>query len=418
MQRKVVVTGLGVVAANGIGTKAFAEALWRGESAVERISSFDPSTFGSQIAGECRTFVPEAAGISSDTLYRDDRVVHLVLAAANEAMENAGLQKGYADPTRLGVSIATSVTGTKRMAEHFAAITEEGRLPLQPDLAHPFIQRAATFNTVSAVVANQFGLEGPCATLSTGCTGGNDVIGFALDSIRRDEADVMVVGASEAPITPIVVAAFGVIGALSERNAEPQRASRPFDRDRDGFVIGEGAGVLVLEEWEHARRRGAHIYCEVSGFGSTCNAYHMTDLHPDGTALARSISLALADAACPAEKIEYINAHGSSTPQNDVCETNAIKRAFGHRARQIPISSLKSMIGHALAAANAVELVACALAFEQNTLPPTINLEQPDPACDLDYVPNVAREWHGRGIASLSSGFGGIHSTVIMERLP
>jgi beta-ketoacyl-acyl-carrier-protein synthase II len=417
MERRVVITGLGVVAPNGIGREAFANALWQGQSAIACISSFDPSGHASRIAGECRDFSPQAAGISSNMLSQDDRVVYLALAASQEALADSGLIMGHEDPTHIGVSIATAVTGTKRMAEHFAIVTENGRLPLQPEQAHPYIHRAATFNTVSAVVANYLGSQGPCSTLSTGCTGGNDAIGFALDTIRSGEADIMIAGASEAPITPLVVACFDVIGALSKRNSDPQYASRPFDCDRDGFVLGEGAGILVLEEWEHARRRRAHIYCEVSGFGSTCNASHMTDLTPDGTALGRSITLALTDAACSVESIDYINAHGSSTPQNDVCETNAIKRAFGERAFHIPVSSIKSMIGHALAAANAVELVACALAFEHQTLPPTINLEKPDPACDLDYVPNVAREWHGRGIASLSSGFGGIHSTVVLKRL-
>jgi len=416
MQRKAVITGLGVVAPNGLGSKAFGEALWQGRSAVRRISCFDPSGHASQIAGECRDFVPQDAGITPDMLDQDDRIVHLALAAAREAVKDANLDVSHEDATRLGVSIANAVTGTKRMAEHFAVLTDGGLAPIHPACTHPFIHRAATFNTGSAVVANHFGTEGTCATMVTGCTGGNDAVGFALDVIRRGEADVMIVGASEAPITPLVVACFDVIGALSQRNDDPQRASRPFDRDRDGFVLGEGAGIVILEEWEHARRRGAHIYCEVSGFGSTCNAYHMTDLPSEGKALSRSITIALADAACPVERVDYVNAHGSSTRQNAICETNAIKRALGQKAYQTPVSSIKSMIGHALAAANAIELVACALAFEHNMLPPTINLDEPDPACDLDYIPHVARNWHGDTIISLSSGFGGIHSTVVLQR--
>jgi 3-oxoacyl-(acyl-carrier-protein) synthase len=417
MQRKVVITGLGVVAPNGIGSRAFAEALWQGRSAVGRISYFDPSGHASQIAAECRNFVPQDAGITPEMLNQDDRLVHLALVAAQEAVKDADLDVSYEDATRLGVSIANAVTGTKRMAEHFAVLTDGGLAPLRPASTHPFIHRSATFNTPSAVVASYLGTEGTCATMVTGCTGGNDAIGFALDVIRRGEADVMIAGASEAPITPLVVACFDVIGALSQRNGDPQRASRPFDRDRDGFVLSEGAGLVVLEELEHARRRGARIYCEVSGFGSTCNAYHMTDLPAEGKALSRSITLALADAACPAERVGYVNAHGSSTKQNAICETNAIKKALGQRAYQAPVSAIKSMIGHALAAANAIELVACALIFEYHLLPPTINLDNPDPACDLDYVPHVAREWHGDTIISLSSGFGGIHSTVVLQRI-
>ena len=416
-QRKVVITGLGVVAPNGVGSKAFGEALWQGRSAVRRISCFDPSRHASQIAAECRAFVPQEAGITAERLEQDDRLVHLALAAAQEAVQDANLEIANEDLTRVGVSIANAVTGTRRMAEHFAILTDGGQQPIHPDLTDPYIYRAATFNTPSAVVAGHLGTEGVCATLATGCTGGNDAIGFALDAIRRGEVDVMVAGASEAPITPLVVACFDVIGALSQRNHDPQRASRPFDRDRDGFVLGEGAGILVLEELEHARRRNARIYCEVSGFGSACNAYHMTDLPAEGKALGRSITVALADAACPAERVGYVNAHGSSTRQNAICETNAIKGALGQQAYRTPVSSIKSMIGHALAAANAIELVACALVFDRHILPPTINLDNPDPACDLDYIPHTAREWYGDTIISLSSGFGGIHSTVVLQRL-
>jgi 3-oxoacyl-(acyl-carrier-protein) synthase len=361
--------------------------------------------------------MPQDAGVTSEMLDPDDRIVHLALAGAREAVSDANLALSHEDPTRIGVSIANAVTGTKRMAEHFALITEGGSEPIDPKSTHPFIHRAATFNTASAAVASHLGTEGICASMVTGCTGGNDALGFALDAIRRGDADVMIAGASEAPITPLVVACFDVIGALSQRNSEPQRASRPFDRNRDGFVLGEGTGIVVLEELEHAKRRGAHIYCEVGGFGTVCNSYHMTDLPVEGKSLSRSITLALADAGCPVERVDYVNAHGSSTKQNSICETNAIKGALGQKAYQIPVSSIKSSIGHALAAANAIEAVACALAFEYHMLPPTINLDEPDPACDLDYVPHVAREWHGDTIISLSSGFGGIHSTIVLQRV-
>lgn len=416
MQRRVVITGFGVVAPNGTGSQKFADGLWHGRSAVGRTSCFDPSHYASQIAAECLDFaLPDDERIR-EMLSRDDRLTHLAFVATQEAITRAELDVQREDPIRLGVSIATAVAGTKRMAEHFAEVSEKGLIAIDPSLVDPFIQRAATFNTTSAMVANYVGAEGTCATMVTGCTGGNDAIGFALDAIRRGDVDIMIAGASDAPITPLVVACFDVIGALSTRNADPQHASRPFDRHRDGFVLGEGAGIVIMEELEHARRRHAPIYCEVSGYGTACNAYHMTDLPTQGTDLARSITLALADAACPVERVDYVNAHGSSTKQNSICETNAIKKALGDTAFHTPVSSIKSMIGHALAAANAIELVACALVFEHNILPPTINLDEPDPACDLDYVPHSARDWSGDTIISLSSGFGGIHSTVVLER--
>lgn len=417
MWRRAVVTGVGVVAPNGVGAAAFAESLWQGRSGVARISCFDPSAHASQIAAEIGDFNPQKVGIAPEIVEREDRFVYLALVATEEALRDGAIELSREDPTRLGACIATAVAGTKRMAEHFAVVTEGGQQPVQLALTYPSLHLAAAFNSASVAVASLYGFQGPCMTLATGCTGGNDAIGCVVDMIRCGEADVMVAGATEAPITPLVVACFDVIGALSTRNADPQRASRPFDRERDGFVLGEGAGILILEEWEHARRRGAHIYCEITGFGSTCNASHMTDLTPDGTDLSRSVTLALADAACPVERVDYINAHGSSTPQNDICETNAIKLALGPYAYRTPVSSIKSMIGHALAAANAIELVACVLVLEHQILPPTINLQEPDSACDLDYVPNCARDWPVHTIASLSSGFGGIHSTVVLERL-
>ncbi|NNG38509.1 beta-ketoacyl-[acyl-carrier-protein] synthase family protein [Flexivirga sp. ID2601S] len=415
--RRVAVTGMGVMAPNGIGVKAFAESLWNGRNGVSPISGFDASGFGSRIAGQLPEVVlplPPA----EDPEGGEDRVVRIALATATEAVTNAGLYaESLPDPTRMGVSLANAIGGTKFMTEHFPDITQEGLAPIDVASAHPRLHRAATFDIASSVIADTFGLMGPVTTLTTGCTGGNDAVGSALDTIRRGDADVMIAGAAEAPITPFVLACFDVIGALSVRNDDPAHASRPFDSDRDGFVLAEGAGLVVLEEWEHARRRGAPILAEVSGFGSTSNAFHMTDLPDDGTSLGHSLRLALQDAAVDPSEVGYVNAHGSSTPQNDVCETSAIRTILGAHADQAPVSSIKSMLGHALAAANAVELVASVLALQEQVLPPTINHVRPGPGCDLDYVANHAREVCDlRHVASLSSGFGGIHSTLVISR--
>jgi 3-oxoacyl-(acyl-carrier-protein) synthase len=272
------------------------------------------------------------------------------------------------------------------------------------------------FNTPSTEISACFGLKGVSNTLSTGCTAGTDAFGFAYECIQDGDADIIITGASEAPITPITFASFDVINALSTRNDDPERASRPFDKERDGFIVSEACGILIIEELHHALARGAHIYCEVSGFGTSCNAFHMTDLPPDGKALLNSIKLAMEGDGLSLGDIDYINAHGSSTPQNDVFETNAYKTFFGERAYSIPMSSIKSMMGHPLAAANSVELVACAQIFERNILPPTINYEVPDPACDLDYIPNVSREAKVNAILKTSSGFSGIHSSTVLKR--
>lgn len=414
MRRRVVVTGLGVLAPNGTDIDSFSEALWNGRSGISRIACFDPSQHASQIAGQ----VPVDYLGEQQTQDPDDclRFVRFAKEGAKQALHDAGMDGNGADSERYGVSIATAIGGTQMTAEHFADLTDEGLSPIDPSGAHPLLHRAATFNTASAAVAEDHRFEGICATLTTGCTGGNDAIGFATDAIRRGEADVMVTGASEAPLTPLAVASFDVIGALSVRNEAPQAASRPFDRGRDGFVIAEGAGVLVLEELEHARRRGARIYAEVRGFGSTSNAYHMTDLATHGEDLARSLKRALDDAKINPDELDYVNAHGSSTPQNDICETNAIREVLKDSAAGTPVSSIKSTIGHALAAANAIEAVASVLAIKEGVLPPTMNLEDPDEACDLDYVPGEARETHVGALASLSSGFGGIHSTLVLSR--
>jgi minimal PKS ketosynthase (KS/KS alpha) len=412
--KRVAVTGLGVLAPNGITTKDFAHGLWEGRNGIGRTTAFDPKEFASQMAGALPDV--ELPGKPAQHPEGDDRIVGLSLRAAEEAITGAGLIDGFADPRRTGVVVANAIGGTRFMTEHFPDITKNGAGPIDVQSAHPRLHIAATFNRPSSAIADAYQLGGPALTLATGCTGGNDAIGFAFDAIRRGETDVMIAGSAEAPLTPFVVACFDVIGALSTRNDDPEHASRPFDRHRDGFVLAEGAGLAVLEEWELARQRGAPILGEVLGFGSTTNAFHMTDLTEEGEDLARSFRLALDDARCPDERLGYINAHGSSTPQNDVCETNAIKSVLGEHAYRVPISSIKSMIGHALAAANALEFIACVLAIDEGVLPPTINHVAPGDGCDLDYIPNDARETRIDVAASLSSGFGGIHSTVVVGR--
>ncbi|MDD5237994.1 MAG: beta-ketoacyl-[acyl-carrier-protein] synthase family protein, partial [Candidatus Omnitrophica bacterium] len=265
-------------------------------------------------------------------------------------------------------------------------------------------------------ISAKYGFKGVCNTLSTGCTAGTDSLGFGLETIQDGEHDIMVCGAAEAPITPITFGAFDVVSVLSARNDAPESASRPFDKKRDGFVLSEGAGILILEEMDHAMRRNAHIYAEVIGFGTSCNAFHMTDLPADGTAMATCIDLALKDARIKPNEVDYINAHGSSTRMNDIFETAAYKTIFGDYAYKLPASSMKSMIGHPLAAANAVELTVCSMIFEKNILPPTINQEEKDPLCDLDYIPNVARPKNVNIILKTSSGFSGIHSSLVLRR--
>lgn len=302
------------------------------------------------------------------------------------------------------------------MEEEFALVTDSGKNPINPALVRPDLYDAAMFNTPSSELSAKYGLHAVCNTISTGCTAGTDSVGFAMEAIADGEADVMICGASEAPITPITFGAFDTVNVLSVHNAEPSKASRPFDNKRNGFVISEGAGVLICESLEHALNRGARIYAEVVGFGTTCNAYHMTDLPPEGDAMADSITLAMDDAGIMAEDIDYISAHGSSTRQNDVFETSAYKMALGKQAYNIPISSVKSMIGHPLAGANGIELALSSLMFERNMLPPTINQEEADPLCDLNYIPNQAIAKKVDCILKTSSGFSGIHSAMVLKR--
>ncbi len=416
MRRRVVVTGVGVISPNGVGKQSFWQGMISGKSGVKRVTTFDVSKFKSQIAAQVDDFDPLAFGLNEEEVKRMDRYVQFAVAGVKMAIEDARLELDSLHKNRVGVSLANAICGTRYMEEEFVRVTNNGKEPIDPTKVRPYLYDASMFNTPSSEISSRYHLKGICNTVPTGCTAGTDSVGFSYEVIQSGDADIMITGAAEAPLTSITFGAFDVINVLSTRNDQPEAASRPFDGRRDGFVLSEGCGILILEELEHALKRNAPIYCEVRGFGTCCNAFHMTDLPPDGTAMADCISLALDDAETSPQYIDYINAHGSSTHQNDVFETNAYKSVFGKRAYNMPVSSLKSMIGHPLAAANSVELVACALIFERDILPPTTNQEIPDPECDLDYIPNICRKMHVNHIVKTSSGFSGVHSSVVLRR--
>lgn len=414
--RRVVVTGVGIVSPNGIGKENCWKSMINGVSAVKRVTEFDVSMFNTRIAAQVSDFDPIEYGLSREEAIRMDRYVQFAMVAARMAIEDSGLQVMKENSERIGVSLANAICGTKYMEEEFALVTDSGKNPIDPTIVRPDLYDASMFNTPSSEISAKYGFKGVCNTISTGCTAGTDSVGFSYEAIQQGDVDIMITGASEAPITPITFGAFDTVNVLSVHNDNPEKASRPFDAKRNGFVISEGAGLLVLEELEHAKKRGARIYCEVVGFGTTCNAFHMTDLPPEGHAKAECIRMALTDAKVKPEQIDYINAHGSSTRQNDVFETNAYKMVFKDYAYKIPISSLKSMIGHPLAGANGIELAVGCLIFERNILPPTINQENKDPDCDLDYIPNVARQKRVTHMLKTSSGFSGIHSAMVLKR--
>ncbi len=415
-KRRVVITGVGVISPNGIGRENAWAAFVSGKSGVKLVDGFDVSLFNTKIAAEVRDFDPFKLGLTHEEVMRMDRYVQFAVVAGEMAVKDSNLDFSQEDPRRIGVCLANAICGTKYMEEEFALVTDDGKHPIDPSRVRPDLYDAAMFNTPSIELSAKYGLKGISSTLSTGCTAGTDSIGFALETIQDSEHDVMLCGAAEAPITPVTFGAFDVINVLSCHNDNPESASRPFDNKRDGFVLGEGAGILILEELGHALKRNARIYAEVLGFGTSCNAFHMTDLPSDGGAMVSCIALALKDAGVSPQEIDYINAHGSSTKMNDIFETNAYKTVFGEYAYKLPISSLKSMIGHPLAAANAVEMTICPLIFQNNILPPTINQEEKDPLCDLDYIPNVARQKKINTLLKTSSGFSGIHSALILRR--
>jgi minimal PKS ketosynthase (KS/KS alpha) len=414
--RTAVITGIGVVAPGGIGVSAFWDLLTAGRSATRQITLFDAQGFRSRIAAEC-DFDPVAAGLTAEQAARLDRTTQFALVAAAEAMRDSGLDFTATDPYRLGTVIGGAVGCTIRLEEQYKAVSGDGRDWLVDHTkAGAHLYDYLVPSSIAAEVAWRCGAQGPVSLISTGCTSGLDAVGHAAALVTEGSADVVVAGAADAPISPITVACFDTIRATSANNADPEHASRPFDQRRDGFVLGEGAAVFVIEEADHARRRGAAGYCRVAGFARRANAYHMTGLRPDGREMADAIRTALDSAGLAPDRIDYINAHGSGTRQNDVHETAAFKRGLGERAYQVPVSSIKSMVGHSLGAIGSIEVAACALALRHQVVPPTANLTVPDPDCDLDYVPVTAREARLDAVLSVGSGFGGFQTAVVLDR--
>ncbi|MFD7666458.1 beta-ketoacyl-[acyl-carrier-protein] synthase family protein [Streptomyces sp. NPDC059788] len=414
MSRRVVITGIGVVAPGGVGTKAYWSLLTAGRTATRAVTLFDASAFRSRIAAEV-DFDPVAEGLTAEQAGRLDRAAQFALVAAREAVADSGIAWESADPFRTGVAIGSAVGATTGLDTEYAAVSDHGAEWLvDHERAVPHLYDYFVPSSFAAEVAWEFGAQGPTAVVSTGCTSGLDSVGHAVELIREGSADVMITGATEAPISPISVACFDAIKATSARNDEPETASRPFDRTRNGFVLGEGSAVFVLEDRDRALARGAHIYAEIAGFASRSNAYNMTGLRADGAEMAEAITAALAEARVPATDIDYINAHGSGTLQNDRHETAAFKRSLGDHAYATPVSSIKSMIGHSLGAIGSLEIAASALAIEHGVVPPTANLHEPDPKCDLDYTPVTAREREIGTVLSVGSGFGGFQSAIVL----
>lgn len=415
--RRTAVTGIGVVAPGGATRDRFWATVTAGRSATRRITFFDPAPFRSQVAAEC-DFDPVAAGLTPRERRRADRYVQFALAAAAEALADSGLELTDETRERTGVVLGSAVGGTMALEREYVVASDSGADWLvDPDCTAPFLYQALVPSSLAADVACRHRLHGPAQVVSTGCTSGIDAIGYAHQLIADGEADAVVTGASDSPISPVTVASFDAIRATTPANDDPARASRPFDRDRRGFVLAEGAAVLVLEELGRATARGARIYCEVVGYASRSNGYHMTGLRPDGAELALAIGAALDQARLDPGDVSYISAHGSATRQNDRHETAAFKRALGSAAYRIPISSIKSMVGHSLGAIGAIEMAACALAIAHGVVPPTANWTSRDPECDLDYVPNVARELPVDVTLSVGSGFGGFQSAMLFRRL-
>jgi 3-oxoacyl-[acyl-carrier-protein] synthase II len=408
MNRRVVVTGLGAVTPLGNDVPTFWRSLTHGKSGIGRITRFDPTGYESQVAGEVKDF-DAGKYLDRKDLRHTDRFTQYGVGAAAQAIADARLDIDK-DPNRIGAAVATGVGGLETLVDQVLVMRERG-----PRRLSPFLVPMLMANAASAQITMQFNVRGPSLTHVSACASSAHAIGESAAIIRRDQADVMIVGGAEAAVLPIAVGSFCTMHAMSRRNHDPEGASRPFDKDRDGFVLSEGAGAVVLEEYERARGRGATIYGELIGYGATADAYHITSPSPEGEGNARAMRMALDEAGIEPTQVQYINAHGTSTPYNDREETRAIKSVFGDHAYKLAVSSTKSMTGHLLGAAGAVEAIACLLAMRDGCLPPTINYENPDPACDLDYVPNQARPLQLRVALSNSMGFGGHNASLIFR---
>ncbi|MGD8623755.1 MAG: beta-ketoacyl-ACP synthase II [Anaerolineae bacterium] len=410
MQKRVVITGLGTLNPLGNDVATYWQGLVAGKSGVGPITLYDTTDQPVQIAGEVKGF-DSTKLLGTKQARRTDRFTQLVLVASEEAVDDAGLTFGLnGDNRHIGTIIGTGIGGITTLLDAYDTLLERG-----PHRVSALMAPMMMPNAGAGEIAIKYGLHGPALALSSACATGNNAIGEAVEYIRRGTAEVMICGGGESVMHPLTLAAFSNMRAVSQRNDEPQRASRPFDADRDGFVMGEGAGVLVLESEEHARKRGARIYAEVAGYGASSDAFHITAPDQDGVGAARSMQAALDSAGLRPDEIDYINAHGTSTPLNDPIETRAIHTVLGEHARRVPVSSTKSMIGHLMGAAGAVEAIACIKSIETGVIHPTINYETPDPECDLDYVPNQARKTDPRIVLSNSFGFGGHNATLIFR---
>jgi len=411
--RKVVVSGIGVISPIGSDLKTFWANLVNGKSGIRTITQFDTSTFDCSIAGEVPDFNPALFFKNPKDVRRTDRFAQFGLAAAKLALQDSGIDLQKVDRSRFGVLVGSGIGGLKSLEDQHTVLMNKGASRVSP-----FMVPMMIVNMASGLIAMEYDLEGPNFSIVTACATGANSIGEAWRMIRGGEGDVFLAGGTEAVVCPLGIAGFISMRAMSKRNEEPERASRPFDRDRDGFVMGEGAGILVLEEYEHAKARGAEIYCELAGYGLTCDAYHMTSPRPDGTTVARAMQSAVDHAEARVTDIDYINAHATSTQVGDVCETNAIKLLAGDYAKRgLLVSSTKSMTGHLLGGAGGVESAVCALSVKHGIIPPTINLDNPDPECDLDYVPHAAREKKVRLALNNSFGFGGHNATLAFRAL-
>ncbi|WP_330242527.1 beta-ketoacyl-[acyl-carrier-protein] synthase family protein [Streptomyces sp. NBC_00525] len=416
--RRIVITGVGVVAPGAIGTGAFWSLLTSGRTATRGVTLFDASRHRSRVAAEV-DFDPIAHGFSLADTERLDRAAQFALVSAREAVRDSGLADVLAagNPLRTGVSLGSAAGCTTGLVTQYALLSDfGGSWTVDHSKAAEHLHDYFMVGSLAAEVARDSGAQGPVGVVSSGCTSGLDAIGHAAELIREGSADMMIAGGAEAPISPIAMACFDRIRLTSPRNEEPGTASRPFDRTRDGFVLGEGAAVVILEELQHARRRGAHVYAELSGFASYSSAHHMTGLRPGGEEMADAIRAALDTARLNPVDVDYVNAHGAGTRHNDRHETHAFKVGLGEHAWRVPVSSIKSMIGHALGAAGALDVAASVLAIRHSTVPPTANLYEPDPTCDLDYTPLFAREQRTSTVLSVASGFGGFHAATVLTR--
>jgi 3-oxoacyl-[acyl-carrier-protein] synthase II len=406
--RRVVITGLGVITPVGNDVDTFWNNLKNGVSGIEKIQAFDTTNYDCQIGGEIRVFEPKDYFKNPKDARRTDRFSQLAMAAAKIAMADCGVDMEKVDRRRFGAIVSSGIGGLRTLEDQHTILLAKG-----PSRVSPFTIPMLISNMGSGLISMEFGLKGPNLAIVTACATSNNAIGESWRMIKFGDADMFLAGGSEASIVTIGMAAFSAMKALSTRNDDPHGASRPWDRDRDGFVMSEGAGVVVVEELEHAKARGAKIYCELIGYGLSADAHHMTAPPPDGEGAVRAMQMALDHAKITPGQVDYVNAHATSTGLGDVCETRAIKTVFGEYARTVSISSTKSMTGHLLGGAGAVEMAACALAIRDSVIPPTINLENPDDECDLDYTPNVAKEKRVRVVVNNSFGFGGHNATLV-----